>query len=260
MNKLITYIATALVPVFLTWALGYIKAPDSVDLIDYSSSGTELINSLGKLGSSLKANDKSVERLSIYNIRFANNSSRNLQKIQVEFKIKSAEGSEVVASAIKGPKNYSDSLIKKVGETKTSATYLIDFMNVATKSPGEFFTASFLFSGPPPESITPVSLTPSVEFIDAKENSKTDIIGTSIVVVFLIVYVAFIWWAIQSGKKEGKVRQEKFEQGIAAYLGTKFSLSAERTEETSKEIVALRDAIYKPENRLKKRVREWLSA
>lgn len=260
MNKVITYIATALVPVFLTWALGYIKAPDSVDLIDYSSSGTELINSLEKLGSSLKANDKSVERLSIYNIRFANNSSRNLQKVQVEFKIKSEQGSEVVASAIKGPKNYSDSLIKKVRETKTSATYVIDFINVATKGSGEFFTASFLFSGPPPESITPVSLTPSVEFIDAKENSKTDIIGTAILVVFLIVYVAFIWWVIQSGKREGKARQEKFEQGIADYLASNFSLTAKETAEKAKELVTLKDAIYKPENRLKKQVRKWLSA
>lgn len=261
MNKLITYIATAIVPVFLTWALGYVKAPDAVDLIDYSSGGTELIDSQEKLTSSLKiqANNKPVDKLSIYNVRFANNSSRNLQKVQIEFKIKVAPDGELVASAIKGPQNYSDSLIKKVGESKTSATYTIEFMNVATKNSSDYFTASFLFSGPPPESIIPVSLSPSVGFIDAKDNSKADIVVSTILASLVLAYIAFIWWAISSGRKEGKVRQEKFEKGVTSYLAANFSLTAEQAGKKTKELLVLKDSIFKPESRIKKWAKTWLS-
>ena len=262
MNKILIYIATAIVPVFLTWALGYVKAPDSVDLLDYSAGGTELINSKDQLTSSLKmqVGNKPIEQLSIYNIRFANNSSKNLQRVQIEFKIKAPASSELVASAIKGPQDYSDALIKKVNETKISATYTIDFINVATKGSRDYFTASFLFSGQPPETITPVSLSPSIGFIDAKENSKADIIATLVISLFVLLYSAFIWWVIVSGKREGKVKREKFEQELISYLSAKFSLSPEQAAERTKELIVLNDSVFKPESRFKKWIRSWLSA
>lgn len=261
MNKIITYIATAIVPVFLTWALVDVKAPDSVDHIDYSSGGTELINSKEQLTSSLKiqAGDKPVEKLSIYNIRFANNSSKNLQKLQVEFKIKAPPGSELLASAIKGPQDYSDSLIRKVNESKSAATYSFEFINVAPNISRDYFTASFLFSGEPPESITPVSLSPSVGFIDSRENNKVDIIATAIIITFLFLYLAFIWWAIASGKKEGRARQEKFEQEVASHLNAKLSLPGDQATQITKELMVLKDSIFKPDSRLKKWLKTWLS-
>ena len=264
MRRLFPYLGAILVaifPVFLTWALGYWKAPDSVDLVDYSSSGTELINSQEKLTSSLKiqANDKSVEKLSIYNVHFINRSSKNLKNIQIEFKIKSALGSELVASAIKGPENYSESLIKKIGESKSSATYTIAFMNVVKKRSSDYFTASFLFSGQPPDSIIPVSLSPNVEFIDAKNNSKADVIAIIGVVLIVFVEVIFIWWLIYRGNKEGRIRREQFEDSIGTYLSLRFRLPLGQAEHGAKEIAILKDIIFKPEGRLKKWIKSWLS-
>lgn len=261
MSKFLAYIATALVPVFLAWALGYVKIPDSVDFIDYSASGAELINSQEQLTSSLKiqAGDKPIEKLSIYNIRFANNSSKNLQKVQIEFKISAPLGSELIASTINGPQDYSDSLVKKIGESKKSVTYTIDFINVTTKSSRDYFTASFLFSGPPPEVVIPISLSPSIGFVDAKENSKTNILATSIMIILLVFYIAFIWWAISSGKKEGKIRQEKFKKEMINFFSSNFSLSNEIASEKAKEVLSLKDSVFKPETRLKKWFKNWLS-
>lgn len=262
MNKLFTYLGTAIVPVFLTWALGYVTFPDSINLIDYSVSGTELINAQEKLTSSLKiqANDKPIEKLSIYNIRFANYSSKNLQKVQVEFKVKLEPGTELLASAIKGPQNYSDSLLKKTGETKTSVTYTIDFINVASKNSGEYFTASLLFSGSPPVVVTPISLTPGVGFIDAKENNKENIVAAITLALVIIAYIAFIWWAIVSGKKEGKARREQFEQNLTSYFAEKLSLSSDSAMETTKAVLIINDRVFKPDSWLKKKLKNWLSS
>lgn len=260
MKKIFTYIATALIPVLLTWTLGYFKVPDSVDLVDYSAGGAELINSQEQLTSSLKiqVGDRSVEKLSIYNVRFSNNSSKNLQKVQVEFKINAPSNSELVASAVKGPQDYSDSLIKKVSESKYSATYTFDFINVATKNSRDYFTASFLFSGPPPEFITPVSLSPSIGFVDAKENSKADIIVGAVIGIFILLYSALIWWAISTGKKEDKIKQQKFEQVLIPHLASKFSLPHDLAVERTQELVALKDSVFKPENRIKKWLKGWV--
>ncbi len=258
MNKLFA-IGAVIAPVLLAWALGYFKIPDAVDLIEYSSSGTELINLQDKLASSLKiqANDKPVEKLSIHTVHFANTSSKNLQKFQVAFEVKTSPDTELVASAIKGPKNYSDSLIKRVDETKMSATYVIDFVNVQTN--GDYFTASFLLSGSPPESITPISLTPGVGFLDVKKNWKTDAAAAGILISIFVGYALILWQAYRRGKKQEKARQEKFEQNLTSYFASNFSLTPDQACERTKELSVLRDSVFKPENWLKKWLKTWLA-
>lgn len=260
MNKVLGYVLTALVPVLFAWALGYAKLPDSVDLLDYSAAGAELINSKEQLASTLKieAGSKRVEKLSIYHVRFKNNSSRNLQNVRVEFKIKTAPDGELVASVIKGPQDYSDSLVKKISESRDSATYTIDFINVSNKSSRDYFTASFLFSGDVPESVAPVSLSPGIAFIDAKENNKEDTVFIIIVVFLAIVYGAVVWWVITHGNKEGRVRRAKYEQEVIDYLVTRLSLLHDDAVQRAQELMVLKDAVFKPEWRFKTWLKGWL--
>lgn len=259
MKRIISYIATAIVPVLLAWVLGYAKIPESVDLIDYSSSGAELINSTETITSTLKieANGRNVQKLSIYNLRFANKSNKNLQKVQVEFRA-NGENSELIASTIKGPKNYSETLINKLSESKSGATYQLEFINVSDMNPGEYFTASFLFSGEPPISIDPVALSPGIGFANTKGNSKAEYVVASIFILALAIYAYFLWMIDTYNSKRHAIKEEEYQNELSTFIHQRFSLSYDDSKECTKEITQLRVNIFKPDNRIKSFLKKLL--
>lgn len=260
MARLFKYGITALGPVFLAWILGIFTLPESTFFLDYSSGGSELMDLSDELKKKVRVfvGKEQKEKLSLYSVHFINRSAKHFEKMEVSFLIDSKNDTELIASTLHGPENYPDGLIHKESEGKNEIVFVLDHINRAGTQPRNYFTASFLFSGAPPDGITPISHAKGIEFRPANENTKDIWLMGLMGGTFLVLYIWFIWWITKRSNIKLAEKKELYAHELRIFLQKEFALTQERAASILQEIERVRDRVYKSPGVIRKFIRKMV--
>lgn len=258
----IKYIIAAIGPVLLAWILGVVNLPESTYFLDYSRGGSDLLDLSDELKKEVKVlvgkDNNTKDKLSLYNIHFINNGTKHLGKIKVSFVIENKDGTELIASTLQGPDNYPKSSISRLPSNKNEIIFLIDYINRSGNQARNYFTASFLFSGSAPETITPISNEQGIEFRPASENTKNEwIVGTTFTVV-LILYFWFLWFVNKKSNIRFEEKNNNYKAMLKDYFSEEMGISNEDTINYINDIEAIRKKVYKPQGVIKKFIRKMV--
>lgn len=261
MNKIITLAITAVGPVLLVWVLGLIKLPDSVFYIDYSRGGSELLNVSDELKKEVRifVGEDEKKDLSLYSVHFINESSKNFDEIEIEFKIEGFKDTELITTLMQGPENYSSSAMHKKSQSNESVFYSLDYMNRAGDYDRNYFLVNFLFAGKPPKKITPISNGVGVEFRPSSENNRGEVV---VIIMFSVGIVAYIWlllWGIRRTNEKLKENESVFFVALSEHIEDEFGLEKDLAKSQAENIQNIRDGVFKKEGIIKKYLRKVVS-
>ncbi|MEQ1635955.1 MAG: hypothetical protein ABL903_04635 [Methylococcales bacterium] len=256
--RIVIYLISVILPVLLAWLLGYVQFPESTYFLDYSRGGSDILN----LDEELKKNivvlvgGNKKEKLSLYSVHFINESLKHHDKIDISFVIDPKDGTELIASTLQAPENYPKDSIKKISATQNEVKFSLDHVNRAGNQARNYFTASFLFSGSAPVSITPESHEKGVEFRLASENTKN--IAYISIFIFYITFFCFLWWITKKMNLKLEEKSIVYKQNLKKYLSENLLINIELLDSSVQEIERIHDQAYKPSGFIKKSIKSWL--
>lgn len=258
----IKYIIAALGPVLLAWVLGIVNLPESTYFLDYSRGGSELLNLSDELKKEVKVlvgkNNDKKEKLSLYNVHFINKGTKHLGKTKISFVIDDKDGTELIASTLQGPENYPKGSISRVPGNKSEISFVVDYINRSGNQARNYFTASFLFSGSAPETVTPISNEKGIEFRPASENTRDEWIVGTIFTIGLVLYIWFLWFVNKKSNIKLEEKNNKYKAKLNDYFAEKLGVESKDSIKYINEIEAIRDSVYKPPGAIKKFIRKMV--
>ncbi|MEZ9156987.1 hypothetical protein AB4169_01800 [Vibrio lentus] len=258
--KVLKYLSVSIMPVFLAWGLGYLKAPESTAYLDYSVTTSELLQidtSLRK-DMSITVGKDDVSELFLYSFHFINESGKNFPKTKVSFQVDNSDKSQLISTSFKGPENYSPSLIREIPtKDKNKISYELELINIASKSNRNYFTANFLFAGELPKSVLPTSHLTGTEFrphTNVEEKWLTRF-GVSIAI---LLYAVFFWWLNKKFDAKYDEKKNTFKENISIWFREEFELNDEKAKEYADVVEKARKNAFIQPSRIKKKLQALL--
>ncbi|ELI5382490.1 hypothetical protein CGG78_22925 [Vibrio parahaemolyticus] len=260
-RTLIKYIVVALGPVLLAWGLGYFKLPETTAYLDYSTTSSRLlqIDSSLRKNVSISVGNEEVSELFLYSLQFINDSGKNFPKTKVSFQIQPNESSQLISTSLKGPENYSQSLISEVAtNNQNQIAYTLEMINIAGEQNPDYFTANFLFAGQLPDSILPTTHSVGTEFRPYKNSANQWLVGFGFV-IFISLYVYFLFWMNKRFDAQFDAKKLEFKQKVQEWLSKELALGEEQSYQYADFIEAKRKETFHPGGWLKRKLKEMLS-
>ena len=247
--NIFTAIVSPVLVVIIGWALGFVKMPEDKPNIDYSYSTRPLFPSennelLKKL--QVYIQNKPVEDLNISTLEFINQTSKNLENINVQ--VKWPQQYKFLSSSKNIPKGYSEDVVKDTyNSTDSTIVYTIkkfDRSNISD-SDREIISLNLLFLGESPkkEEIQISTSTKGIQFSDYEEKNKRKNNNVNvIVVVFLVLYALALVAGMVHGNRKSKSNKLKYEKKVRDYFDKNIIPYFDKNE-TSRQIKS--DEIFK---------------
>ena len=135
---------------------------------------------------------------------------------------------------------------------------MIDYINRSRNHARSYFTASFLFSGSAPETITPISNEKGIEFRPVSENTRNEWILGTIFTIGLVLYIWFLWLVSKKSNIKFEEKNNTYKIKLKSYFSEKCGISNEDSIKYINEIETIRNKVYKPPGAIKKFIRKMV--
>lgn len=260
-RSLIRYVGVALGPVLLAWALGYFKLPETTAYLDYSTSSSRLlqIDSSLRKNVSISVGDEEVSELFLYSLHFINDSGKNFPKTKVSFQVHPSDSSQLISTSLKGPENYSQSLISEVATSNQNRiAYTLEMINIAGDQNPDYFTANFLFAGQLPESILPTTHSVGTEFRPYTDSKNQWLVGFGFL-VFISLYIYFLFWMNKRFDAKFDAKILKFKEKLSIWFSEELLLDDETSSQYADLVEKKRKETFNPSGWLKRKLKEILN-
>jgi hypothetical protein len=248
--KSLLWIVGTIIPVFLSWILGYLKLPEDVYYLDYVDRGALVLDTNEKLTSDIEVlvKSKKISQLSTYSVSFINDSGKHFDKVKIEFNLVKGAETKLLSSSIEGPADFSISSMRKIEERDSLVVYEFDYIDRASDKVNNYFTVNMLFSGEPPQKVNPISIKKGMKLRPKSDNPKDAIQAIVIVVSVIFAYVLLILFFAKIGNKNVKKKETKFISNLENYLLSFDSIDEQQAKLSAEKILELRSSSYKTES------------
>lgn len=257
---LITGLIFPTIVAIFAWFLGWITIPDDKLSIDYSYSTKPLFPSENnELLKSLKVSfqGKETQNLNISTIEFINQSSKNLDNLDIQ--IKWPKNYTLLSSSKNIPIGYSEKSIHDLyNPNESQITYNLqkfDRSNLDSDREIISFTLLFLGDAPLKEEIHISTSTKSIQFTDFDEkrekiNTKTKIFLLIFFIIYLIILIISLFYANKKSKQKEIEYKEKMENYIKNTIIPRYKILNnsidQEVDQTFNELKMISLSIYNP--------------
>lgn len=245
--KFFLWVLGTLLPIFFSWVLGFLKLPDDVYYLDYVDKGSLVLDTTEKLTSDIKVlvKDKDISKLSTYSFSFINETGKHFDKVKIEFNLTKGKETSLLSSSIEGPADFSVSSMRKIEERESLVVYEFDYIDRASDIDRNYFTISMLFSGPPPEKVTPISMMKGLKFRPQQDNPKDAIMAAIVIITVIFGYIGLIIFFSRVGDKTLKKKEDLFVQNMKEYLTKEKDMGEQEAQTSALKIIEIRGKSYK---------------